>query len=145
MFFFLVAVFIAFYYDKISDFMVHTNFLIALFTYYLLNPIYPLLIVGIVYQNKDIVWKALFASFLIVYATDVVGLPHCVGQTAMPTESINYACSDTILMQQFLNMHLSYYIAWLLNYIIMPTLAIYLALRLLGYNAFVKKITSNVT
>lgn len=134
-----LAVFLAFQSDSIAVSMRDGDFWTALLYSYVLNPSNILIILSVVLLNRDKVFQAILASFLIIFAFSAVSFPHLVGSDGLPLEANAYGSTDTIVIRQLNELGVAHPVSWFLYYIIGPILALLLALYLLGYKAFVKK------
>lgn len=141
-----LAVYLALYAEGLAaQVMASGNVGFGLLIYLLSNPAYLLIIAGIV------VWKdggfgqklkSFIAGLFIVEALDAISLPRCVPSGGLPTESLNFLCSDTLVVKGFTDAGIAFGNAWWLYYLVLPVVLVVAALYLLGALQFVKKVKS---
>jgi hypothetical protein len=124
--------------DQFADWTSNSNPLLAMIVSIVLNPSYILLIYWL---YKEYSFRGIIAGILISISIDIISLAHSIRMTGiLPTDSISYSYADTQIYKIMYPMvHSSFGVFFL--YVIIPTLFVYLSLRVIRKTSSFNRIT----
>jgi hypothetical protein len=125
--------------DQIAEYSRNSDPWLALGLYFLTQPLIILAVVVAVLYTQSTnrgTLRGIVGGFMLGVWGEAISLSHCVTATAFPTETINYACIDTLLIKIFVNAGIPYGVSYTLYYLIFPILLLVGALMILGNVGF---------
>lgn len=123
--------------DSFSIWLMNANPFLAMASSLLLNPSY-LVLIYILYKQYS--YRGIAAGILIALAIDISSLSHSISRFGIPpTDAALYSYSDTTIykiLPHFMHNQFGVFVL----YVVIPTLLVYIALRLLRRTASFNKV-----
>lgn len=125
--------------DPIAAYSQTADPLIGLLLYFATQSSIILMIAVAVLYTQSVhksTWRGLVGGLLIGIWSDSISLPHCVPATGFPTEAVNYACSDTLIIKMLTSVGLPFGVSYTFYYLFFALLLLFGGFLILGKVGF---------